>query len=177
MFHYIDFNEENSFLGEIGHALNYTLNMFKYFLTPYILISSNISLANTAPKSTVYSKCSRSAVVENKNIFQTIIVATETLSESKCKSIGQKKAEQYLFLGWKCVGRNNQELFSCESDKASTYANYQGIKLDNLTYTNLQKHRGIVVYINPDSNKVCHEDQAELISAGVKDAVCHKRSP
>ncbi|MDD4976060.1 MAG: hypothetical protein PHY93_17020 [Bacteriovorax sp.] len=54
--------------------------------------------------------CSRNLIIEKKDLVQsddrtqTIIVATETLSESKCKTLGKSKAEQYTKAGWKCVG-------------------------------------------------------------------------
>lgn len=120
--------------------------------------------------------CSRKLAGES-NKTQSIIVAMETLSEKTCKTFGKKKALQYELLGWKCVGKNNEQHFSCENKNASFYAIYQGIKLDHLTFTNLKKHRGLVAYINPNSNKICHEDQSELLGAGVKDAICHMRAP
>ena len=136
---------------------------------------------NSKEKSTVFLTCSRNLVLEKKSLVernitnQAIIVTFETLSESKCKTLGKKKAEQYTVMGWKCVGKNNEKLFSCENERAAAYSNYNGIKLDHLTFTNLQKHRSLLAYINPNSNKICHEDMAELVLAGVKDAVCHKR--
>jgi len=98
----------------------------------------------------------------------------ETLSESKCKLQGKNKADLYAVAGWKCFGFRGEESYSCENKKSSTYAIYNGKKLDNLTFTNLQKHRSIVTYLNPNSNKLCHEDQDELVSAGVSDAICHR---
>ena len=118
-------------------------------------------------KTTTYSRCSRADL--------SIIVAMETLSERSCKTLGQKKSEHYALVGWKCVGKNNEEGFSCETEKASSFAYYKGIKLDHLTFTNLHKHRSLVAYINANSNKICHADRDELVSAKVKDAVCHKR--
>lgn len=140
----------------------------KYLI--YLYLSINVAFA--ASKTTVYSQCTR---IDNENKEQKIIATIETLSEKQCKALGAKKAELYAQVGWVCVGRNNEALYSCESERAQSFALYKGIKLDNLTYTNLQKHRGMLAYINPDSNKTCHDDQAELKSAGVKDAICHKR--
>lgn len=141
----------------------------------FLLISSLFftSQAYAISKTTVYSLCTDNS----KTPPLSIIVAMETLSQNSCKTLGQKKAEQYVKAGWKCFGKNNEDLYSCESDKAGSFAIYNNIKLDHLTFTNLQKHRSLVAYINPNSNKICHEDQAELISAGVKDAICHKRAP
>ncbi len=129
------------------------------------------ALANASgPRSTTYSMCKR--IVEGRS--QTIVVAMETLSESKCKILGKNKAVQYSYAGWKCTGFRGEEYFSCEDKKASFFSTYNGKKLDNLTFTNLLKHRSIVAYLNPNSNKLCHEDQEELKSAGVTDAFCHK---
>lgn len=121
-------------------------------------------------RTTTYSMCKR--IVEGRS--QTIIVAMETLSESSCKTLGKNKAVQYSSAGWKCTGLRGEEYFSCENKKASSFSIYNGKKLDNLTFTNLLKHRSIVAYLNPNSNKLCHEDQDELKSAGVTDAFCHK---
>jgi hypothetical protein len=144
--------------------------VIKYLL---IILAISNTHAATASKTTVYSLCTDSS----KNPPLSIVVAMETLSQNSCKGLGQKKAEQYVKAGWKCVGKNNEDLYSCENERAASFAIYNNIKLDHLTFTNLQKHRSLVAYINPNSNKICHEDQAELISAGVKDAVCHKRAP
>ena len=147
--------------------------MNRYFLLLACLLYSNISLAKSQKqkKTTAYSTCKRT--VENNT--QAIIVAIETLSEKSCKNLGKAKAEQYLLAGWTCEGLNQEVLFSCESKKASSYAIYKGVKLDHLTFTNLQKRRSLLAYINPNSNQLCHEDQADLVAGGVKDAVCHKR--
>ena len=99
----------------------------------------------------------------------------ETLSERYCMELGARKAEQYSKVGWKCKGFDNQVLFSCEDKAAFSFAIYNGIKLDHLTFTNLEKHKSLVAYINPDSIQLCHEDKEEVKSAGVKDAICHKR--
>lgn len=166
--------------------------MFKIFIIISFFIFSDLSMARAhknkkhsghgptpIKKSTVFSMCSRSLTAEKKNLpkgnntTQAIIVAVETLSESQCKTLGKNKAEQYAKAGWKCVGKNNEELFSCEGQRGATFANYKGIKLDHLTFTNLQKHRALLAYINPNSNEICHEDKAELVLAGVRDAVCH----
>ena len=150
------------------------MNVLKKFITLFFIVFSclSMSLANAASKTTTYSMCTKNLVDEKKTL--TIIVAMETLSESSCNKFGKKKAEQYALVGWRCVGKRNEPLYSCESDRASAFANYNGTKLDNLTFTNLQKHRSLVAYINPNSNKICHEDRDELVSAGVKDAVCHR---
>ena len=99
----------------------------------------------------------------------------ETLSERYCMQLGKRKAEQYSKSGWNCKGLNDQVLFSCEDKGAVSFAYFKGVKLDHLTFTNLEKHKSLVAYIDPDSIQVCHEDKAELKEAGVKDAVCHKR--
>ncbi len=130
--------------------------------------ASSLSIKN----GTIFSMCSRNL---NTPTSQTIIVAIETLSENQCKKLGKNKAEQYISAGWKCVGSNNEEPFSCESQKISIFAIYNGVKLDHLTFTNLQKRRSLIAYVNPNSNEICHEDQADLALGGVKDAVCHKR--
>jgi hypothetical protein len=147
------------------------MNIFRYFIILSLLLFIGISNGKitTVKRSTTYSKCSKSS--ENINI----IVAMETLSEKFCQAQGKKKAEQYTLAGWKCLGKNNEDLYSCEDDGAASYAFFNGVKLDHLTFTNKQKHRSLVAYLKPGSNKICHEDQAELISAGVKDAVCHMR--
>lgn len=141
----------------------------------YLLLFFSFAInAKTSFKTTAYSICSR-PFPENPNEMQTIIIAMENLSEKSCQSYGLKKAQQYSSAGWKCFGRNNEEYYSCESKNASFFIVYNGIKLDHLNFTNLQMHKGIVAYVNKKSLKVCHEDQEELKSAGVKDAVCHKR--
>lgn len=148
-------------------------------MTKIFIIFSLLTLPLLAKAAihTSYLKCSRTlpAQKEIKAEVQTVIVATETLTEKGCKTLGKNKAEQFATGGWKCMGANGEAQFSCESEKPSTYAIYKGIKLDHLTFTNLEKRRSIVAYINPDSNGLCHEDQAEITSAGVKDAICHKR--
>lgn len=150
--------------------------MVLYLILDFLINFSDLSTvyAQTINKTTTYSMCSRR---NDDNTNLTIIVAMETLRESSCKKLGNKKAEQYAKAGWACVGKKNEALFSCESDRASSYANYRGIKLDHLTFTNLQKHRSLIAYVNPNSNKICHEDKAQLMDAGVKDAVCHMRAP
>ena len=130
--------------------------------------------AGKTKKTTTYSKCERSVDGAKPQI---IIVAMETLTENQCKSFGQKKAELYSRAGWKCLGLHQEELFSCENAKSQSFAFYNGIKLDHMTFTNLEKHKSLLAYLNPKSNQLCHEDKAELIEAGVKDAVCHKRHP
>ena len=119
--------------------------------------------------STTYSMCKRS--VEGHQ--QSIIVAMETLSESKCKLLGKNKVDQYTNAGWKCLGFRGEESFSCENKKAITFGIYNGKKIDHLTFTNLQKHRSLVAYLNPNNKKLCHEDRDELVSAGITDAICH----
>ena len=119
--------------------------------------------------STTYSMCKRS----EEGHQQSIIVAMETLSESKCKLLGKKKVDQYTNAGWKCLGHRGEESFSCENKKANTFSLYNRHKLDHLTFTNLQKHRSLVAYLNPNSSKLCHEDRDALVSAGVTDAICH----
>lgn len=149
--------------------------MIKYILP--IFLFSHFSFAKSEDvqkkKTTIYAMCSRNL----KGIeTQTIIFASETLTEAKCKSLGRKKAEQYVREGWKCAGKNNEELYSCEQDRASTFATYKGTRLDRLTFTNLQKHQGLLAYLNPNSIETCREDKSALIAAGVTDAVCHKRN-
>jgi hypothetical protein len=137
-------------------------------------VSSSISQP-TNNKNTAYSMCSRIDPNSKDNSTQTIIVAMETLSEKSCQNFALKKANQYTAAGWTCVGKNNEELFSCEVEKSSTFAIFNGNKLDHLTFTSLQKHRGLVAYIKPIGLQLCHEDQEELKLAGVKDATCHQR--
>ncbi|MDO9182935.1 MAG: hypothetical protein Q7U04_11035 [Bacteriovorax sp.] len=134
------------------------------------LFARHLCAKDNSNKSTVFSMCTRK--LENKT--QTIFVATETLSASKCKILGKNKAEQYTSVGWKCIGYRGEDFFSCENKKASDYASRNGVKLDNLTFTNLQKHRSLLAYLRANSNKLCHEDRDELMAAGVTDAVCHK---
>jgi hypothetical protein len=133
----------------------------------FIFLSLNAFAAGKKSKTTTYSFCQR----ELPN--QKIIVTMETLSEKICLERGLIKAEQYTSLGWKCVGLNNEDFFSCESQKASNFAIFNGKKLDHLTFTNLAKHRSMVAYLAFGSKKICHEDKAELKLAGVKDANCH----
>ena len=111
-------------------------------------------------------------VVEGKS--QSIIVAMETLTEKNCRKLGLSKSRQYTSAGWACFGLKGEEFFSCENKPASSFAFYNGNKLDYLTFTNRLKHRSILAYLNPGSNKLCHEDRDELKSAGIKDAVCHR---
>lgn len=161
--------------------------MLKFFLIISIVIVSDLSwakskknkhkkhdkhIATNIKNGTIFSMCSRNLDATRS---QAIIVAIETLSEGQCKKLGKNKADQYIATGWKCVGRSNEELFSCENQKASAFAIYNGVKLDHLTFTNLQKRRSMIAYINPNSNELCHEDKADLVLGGVKDAVCHKR--
>ena len=147
--------------------------MNKYlFLLPILIVSQvGFAKSNKQKNTTVYSKCVR--VMEKKS--QAIIVAIETLSEKGCMNLGRSKAEQYQRSGWECSGLNNEVLFSCENKKSSNFALYKGVKLDHLTFTNLQKRRSLLAYINPNSNELCHEDQADLVAGGVKDAICHRR--
>lgn len=148
----------------------------KHLLFGILLFSSFLSAAEPL-KTTVYSFCTRTQEIEGVNKTTSIIVAMESLSEKSCHAYGKKKAEQYIIVGWSCLGKNGEPLYSCESDRAASFAIHNGVKLDNLTFTNLKKHRSLVAYLTPGSNKTCHEDQAELKSAGVKDAICHLINP
>jgi len=147
--------------------------MNKYFFILTFLLFSQIALPKSLKQknTTAYSMCNR--IVERKT--QAIIVAIETLTEKGCLSLGRAKASQYQNSGWECRGLNNEELFSCENKKPISFAIYKGIKLDHLTFTNLQKRRSLLAYINPNSNELCHEDRDDLIAGGVTDAICHKR--
>jgi hypothetical protein len=144
-------------------------------------ISFNVWAKSPKNKTTTYSRCSRTLVTENIGVLkkeqstQDIIIAMETLSESKCKALGPNKALQYRRAGWKCKGLHNEEDYSCEPQKALYFAVYKGVKLDHLTFTNLQQHPSMLAYVNKHSNQLCHEDQAEITSSGVTDAICHLR--
>lgn len=160
--------------------------MYKIFIIFSLLLFSDISLARSKKgkykkheshattsikKGTIFSMCSRNL---DAATAQTILIAIETLSEGQCRKLGRNKAEQYIGAGWKCMGSNDEVPFSCESQKVSVFAIYNGRKLDHLTFTNLQKRRSLIAYLDPNSNGLCHEDQADLTLGGVKDAICHK---
>ncbi|MFA6237954.1 MAG: hypothetical protein WC635_11540 [Bacteriovorax sp.] len=173
--------------------------MFKYFLIFSLVLFSDLSMAKSnkvkkrtkhkknkvvkIKKTTAYSFCQRqltipkSSLVEKNEAIQAVIVAIENASESKCKTVGKNKAEQYTREGWKCNGLNDEEMFSCESNKASSFAKYKDVILDHLLFTNLKNQHALIAYLNRGSYKTCLEDKAELELGGVTDATCNRRDP
>ncbi len=83
-----------------------------YFLFVFIFSMPSQSFAeNSGKRTTTYLMCKR--IVEGRS--QSIIVAMETLTEKKCKTLGLNKAKQYMGAGWKCAGFRGEEFFSCEN--------------------------------------------------------------
>ena len=170
--------------------------MLKFLLLLFIFSSPEILIArvhkhkivrknkkHNSIRSTAVSFCKRNLIiqndksfVENKNFPQAVIVAIETDSEKKCHSIGRSKAEQYSKEGWKCIGQNTKEMYSCVSKSSSSFAVYKNIELDHLLFTNLTKHRSLIAYLNPNSYETCLEDKKDIESGGVTDAKCYSRS-
>lgn len=175
--------------------------MIKYFLIFSLVLFSDMSMAKSknkkhkkhkkqktskvfkVQKTTTYSFCQRqltvpkSNLVENNNAVQAVIVAIENSSETKCKTVGKNKADQYAREGWECNGLNTEKSFSCESSKVTSFIKYKNVSLDHLLFTNLKKQHALIAYLNPGSYKTCLEDKAELELGGITDATCYRRDP
>jgi hypothetical protein len=158
------------------------MTLIKYFIITICSLYSIHSRASVAKNSTVYAKCTRTIITENNKSekksprIQTIIFASETVTIGRCQDLGSRKAKELSSQGWTCTGKNQEISFSCENEPAPFFAKYQGETLDRLTFTNKQKHRGILAYLNPNSIDLCREDKTQMVNAGVTDANCHKRN-
>ncbi len=123
--------------------------------------------------------CTKSIDEKKNNLVETdredeqkIILALETPSEKKCKMIGATKFMQFSKENWKCSGNDDQEPFSCQSQKALTFTTYNNTKLAYLKFKNLSKHVGIIAYLNSNGHDTCLEDRDQMILNGVKDVNC-----
>ena len=174
--------------------MKWSFCMFKIFIILSAICFSDLSLARVtnkkshrnkfkrrtheALKTTAVSVCKREMLnsnknfVENKNNIQSIIVAIENESETKCKAVGKKRTEQYSKEGWVCTGLKKDKFFTCAKNPALSFAVHSGVSLDYLFFTNANKHHSLIGYINPNSFETCLEDKKDLESGGMLDVQC-----